>query len=236
MVIGLIAERSPAVLGVQEALRFQLDEISEALPMFDFVGVGRDDGVDAGEFAAVFYDTRRFDVVDSGTFWFSEQPTVPGSKSWGNNIPRICTWARLLERTQGATLYVYNVHWDHESQPSRERGAELLMSRIAARASPDDPVIVLGDFNAGPTNPAFRRLVDTEKGQLVDTFEAPDSNADSTGTFHGFSGIPGSDRIDAVLASPRWVVTSSAIVRTQADGRFPSDHFPVTAVLRLPAH
>jgi endonuclease/exonuclease/phosphatase family metal-dependent hydrolase len=97
-------------------------------------------------------------VLDSGTFWFSDTPEQPGSKTWGNDITRICTWARFRDAT-GGTLYVFNVHLDHESQPSRERSVQLLATRIRGRAAPGDPVLVTGDFNADEQNPAIRWLL-----------------------------------------------------------------------------
>ncbi len=155
MVWQLIQNHAPDVVGLQEALRFQLDEIRTRVPGYAELGVGRDDGRSGGEYSAILYRSRRFAVADQGTFWFSETPDAPGSTSWGNRITRICTWARLVERETGTHLYVYNLHLDHESQPSRERSVELLAARINARR-PRDPVIVMGDFNAGEDNPAVR--------------------------------------------------------------------------------
>ena len=96
-VVHVIREFDPAVVGLQEALRFQLNELRAALPGCEEIGVGRRDGREAGEYAAILYDRRRLEVVEQGTFWFSETPAVPGSTSWGNRITRICTWARFRE-------------------------------------------------------------------------------------------------------------------------------------------
>ncbi|MGH7507366.1 MAG: endonuclease/exonuclease/phosphatase family protein [Longimicrobiales bacterium] len=232
LLLDVIREHGPVVLGVQEALRFQLDEMREALGRYDEVGVGRDDGVTAGEYSAILFDTTRVALLDEGTFWFSDTPAVPGSMSWGNTIPRICTWARLRGRDDGGTFTVYNVHWDHLSQPSRERSAALLLERIAARAN-TDPVLVMGDFNAGETNPAFVALVHSERVPLRDTFRALHADATEVGTYHAFRGGLAGDRIDAILAGPAWEIVRAAIVRTERDGRYPSDHYPVIAVLRL---
>lgn len=231
LVVEVIRDLRPAVLGVQEALAFQLDEISEALSL-EVIGVGRDDGVREGEFAAVLVDPSRLDVLEQDTFWFSDTPETPGSTSWGNRITRICTWARLRDRVSGQSFYLFNLHWDHESQPSRERSARLLLERIAARDHPDEPVIVTGDFNAGETNPAFRALVDAPAAGLRDTFRELHPDARRVGTFNGFEGQRDGDKIDAILVSEGWCVDEADIVRIARGGRYPSDHFPVRATVR----
>ena len=103
-VVEVIEAFGPALLGVQEALRFQLGELAAALPGYREIGVGRTDGIEAGEYAAIMVDGARLDVLEHGTFWFSDTPEVPGSTSWGNDIPRICTWAHLRDRTSGPCL------------------------------------------------------------------------------------------------------------------------------------
>jgi endonuclease/exonuclease/phosphatase family metal-dependent hydrolase len=234
LALRVVRDFAPTVLGVQEALHFQIEELRAAFPDYGVVGVGRSDGVEAGEYAAILFDARRLRVVESGTFWLSETPDVPGSMHWGNRITRIATWARFHDRARDTTFVVFNTHWDHESQPSRERSARLVLDRIAAR-NPAVPLILTGDFNAGEDNAAFRALLSDARAAaaLVDSFRVVHPDATGTGTFHGFRGTPGADRIDAIFTSPHWRVLDAAIVRTQSAGRFPSDHFPVTAVLRL---
>jgi len=231
--VDVIRAPAPHVLGVQEALAFQLDEIRAALPQYAQAGVGRDDGRASGEYSPILFDSTRLTLLANGTFWFSDTPEVPGSTSWGNRITRICTWAVFHDRTTGRNFAVYNVHWDHESQPSRERSAALLLERIAARDNPELPVLVTGDFNAGESNAAFLKLVSDDGLRLRDTFRVTSPGADSVGTFHAFEGRRDGDKIDAVLAGPEWQVTEAQIVRSERAGRYPSDHFPVTAVVRL---
>ena len=237
LTMGAIREYAPAVLGVQEALRFQLDEIERELSHYAEVGVGRDDGAQAGEYSAILYDRRRLEVLESGTFWLSDTPEVPASKSWGNQITRIVTWARFRDRAGGRNFYVFNTHWDHESQPARERSAQLLLERIRQRKYGDDPVLVTGDFNAGEDNPAFQALLSASAGntRLYDTFRAAQPNATETGTYHAFRGDRSGPKIDAILASPEWQTRAAAIVLTREDQVYPSDHFPVTATLVLGA-
>jgi endonuclease/exonuclease/phosphatase family metal-dependent hydrolase len=229
----VISEFRPTVLGVQEALAFQVRELESMLPGYGRVGIGRDDGVEAGEFSAILYDASRLEVIAEGTFWFSESPGEPGTTAWGATIPRICTWARFRDLSNGRTFFVYNNHWDHQAQESRERSAALLLERIAARDPAGDPVIVTGDFNAGEDNAAFERLVRDGVVRLSDTYRTLHPSVTVTGTFNGFEGTSDGPKIDAVLATRDWLVVSSAIDRANSNGRYPSDHFPVTAVLRL---
>ncbi len=225
MVFDVINRRRPDVLGVQEALASQVDELLVHLPGYSYVGVGRDDGKRAGEFSAVFYRRDLFSVVDSGTFWLSDTPDVVGSKSWGNNVVRICTWVRL--RTSDAfDFLVFNTHFDHESQPSREKSAALVWSRILATKR---QTVLLGDLNAGEKNTGVMHVL--AQG-LADTFRALHPEATDVGTYNGFDpkSLSG-DKIDYVFVGWGWKVLSSGIDRKLFDGRAPSDHFPVWAVV-----
>jgi endonuclease/exonuclease/phosphatase family metal-dependent hydrolase len=231
--LDVIRGFDPDVLGVQEALRAQVDAIAEALPGHSAIGVGREaDG--GGEYSTVFYRRSRFDVEAAETRWLSDHPNEPGSHTWGNDLPRICTEVRLVERAGGRRFMVLNTHWDHISQPARVRSGAMMAERIAETCEAGTPVLVTGDFNAGEDNPAIAAL--TRSGRLIrDTFRALHVDERSAGTFHGFSGKAGSRKIDAVFATPDWRVKEAAIVRDSREGRYPSDHFPVTAVVDWPA-
>jgi endonuclease/exonuclease/phosphatase family metal-dependent hydrolase len=231
--IDVMRQDNADVIGVQEALHDQIVEITVALPAYAVIGVGRDDGMTRGEYSAILYRRDRFHVAESGTFWFSDTPSVVASKTWGNTITRICTWARLVDRKGGA-FWVFNVHLDHQSQPSRERSTALLADRIRARAVPAEPVIVTGDFNVGDSNPALPVLLGGSTPLLVDAFRRLHPAATEVGTFTGFdTSRTTGDKIDFIFATPGVEVLKAAIVRTAKDGRLPSDHFPVTATLRL---
>jgi endonuclease/exonuclease/phosphatase family metal-dependent hydrolase len=234
MLFDVIRDANPDLIGVQEALDFQIDEIMAAVPGYAVVGVGRDDGGRKGEYSAILFRRERFQVAEAGTFWFSDTPSVPGSKSWGNQITRICSWARFIDR-DGRGFYHYNLHLDHQSQPSRERGTVLLRGRIDTRAFPD-PVIVTGDFNVGESNPALTTLTAAGAGAppFVDTFRILHPQEKDAGTFSSFKfGNHGTDKIDYVLVQPSAEVMAAEIVRTSRNNRYPSDHFPVTARVRL---
>ena len=225
----LLREQDPDIVGLQEALDFQIDEIVAAVPGYATIGVGRDDGRARGEFAAILFRKSRFRVAEAGTFWLSDTPAVPGSKTWGNNITRICTWARLIDG-DGRGFFVYNVHLDHQSQPSRERSTQLLRERIDARAVAQEPVLVTGDFNVGESNPALATLI----GPFVDTYRVVRPQETTVGTFSGFKfGNVEGEKIDYILVQPGTEVMHADILRTARDGRYPSDHFPVVARVRF---
>ena len=235
IVFDLLAEYAGDVMGLQEALDFQVREIQRALPQYGHVAVGRDDGKKAGETCAIFYRRNRFDLADSGTFWFSNTPWKP-SKHWGNEIPRICSWVRLTETASGNSFYVYNVHLDHQSQVSREKSAELLAKEIFHRAT-DDPYIVMGDFNMEMDNPAMLYLqrigVQTPYPRLVDTWQMLYRAEERAGTFHGFERNLSGANIDHILVRDDTELVEVGIDRRAFNGQYPSDHFPVFAEIKL---
>ena len=231
LVIAAMREFKADIFGLQEALRPQLDDLSPALPGYSEFGVGRDDGKERGEYCAILFRSERFslDEDESGTFWLSDTPDKIGSMSWGNQITRICTWARFIDRETKRSFYVYNTHWDHRSQESRVGAAKLILDRIAARRYPDDPVILMGDFNASKENPAIQRLTRSLRDSLL--LRHPDA-ADSR-TFHGFKGGKSGRKIDHIFVPSSTTVTGAAILYFQRDGAYPSDHYPVRAALQF---
>jgi len=250
MVTDLLTRLDADILGLQEALRFQLDEIGAALPGYAEIGVGRDDGATRGEYAAILFRTDRFSIDAAGTFWLSDTPDAIASTHWGNGITRICTWAHLIDKASGRGVYVFNAHLDHQSQPSRERAVELMTARIAGRTHADDPMVLLGDFNAGESNPAMRYLrgeldrasePDACPGYapppspgLLDTFRTLHPDATGVGTFTGFQpGATNGEKIDHILVTPGAETLESGIDRASEDGRYPSDHFAVWAKVRF---
>ena len=232
MVGEWLTAESPDVVGLQEALRHQIDDLLKSAPTYAEFGVGRDDGKSKGEHCTILYKAERFEPGEGGTFWLSDTPEKIASKSWGNGIPRICTWLHLTDKATKRGVYVYNVHWDHRSQPSRERAAELINERILARTKKDDPVILMGDFNAAEDNPAIATL----KKHFVDTFRIAHPDEKFVNTFGGFKPIKAEGRkIDHVFIQPDSAeVKSATIDRYGREGRTLSDHFPVRAKLVFP--
>lgn len=226
-VVATIQAGAPHVLGLQEAYAFQVDYLSEQLPQYQVVGVGRDGGK-KGEYSCLFVDKKRLEVVRSGTFWLSDKPDVVASKGWDAALPRICTWAVLRERKGGPEFLVMNSHYDHRGKQARERSAALMHSRLAEFEGL--PAIVTGDLNAGEESAPLKAL----KGdKLRDTFRVLHPDQKTVGTFGGFRGRKDGAKIDYVLCTSEWHVLEASIDRRAFDGRDPSDHFPVLARLRL---
>lgn len=235
MLVDLLRKQNPDLIGVQEALDVQLSDILRAVPGYAVAGVGRDDGREAGEYSAILFRSSRFRVAQAGTFWFSATPDIVASRTWGNRIPRICSWTRLIDRS-GQPLWMYNVHLDHESQPSREESVRLLLQRIRSRPDANEPVIVTGDFNVGEANPALEPLLGRSAGPppFVDTFRVLHPEEKEVGTYTAFEfGRSKGDKIDYVLVEPETEVLRAEILRFSRNKRYPSDHFPVTASIRL---
>ncbi|MHC4354659.1 MAG: endonuclease/exonuclease/phosphatase family protein [Planctomycetota bacterium] len=237
MVFDVIRKQQSDVVGLQEALRFQINEIREALPAYGEIGVAREDGRTDGEYSAILFRADRFGVAEAGTFWLSDTPDVAGSNTWGSACVRICTWARLIENDSGKAFYIFNTHLDHRSQPSREKSAVLIARRIANRTH-GDPFVLTGDFNAGENNPAITYLTGKAGAEppvkLVDTFRLLHPDVKDVRTGHSFRGGRQGHKIDYVLAQPSAQVLEAEILYDNVDGRYPSDHYPVTARLRLP--
>lgn len=223
--LGVIRDVAPAVLGLQEALDFQVEWLEAGLPEYARVGQGREGGR-RGEFAALFVERARFDVLASGDFWLSERPDEVGSVGWDAALTRMCTWARLRERASGRELTVWNTHFDHRGAQARERSAELIATRVAASAG---PALVLGDLNSGEGSAPLKALL---AAGLRDTFRDAWPLEREVGTFHAFRGGRGGEKIDYVLAGAGLATRGAAILSEPGpNGRWPSDHHPVTATL-----
>jgi len=243
LVFNLISEYQPQLLGVQEALAFQLEEIVEKLPEYEYLGVGRDDGARKGEFSAILYLKDRYKVLAHNTFWLSDTPTLAGSKTWGNNLPRIVTWAKLEDTQLNRRIYLFNTHFDHQSQRSREKSAQLLLKRVLARDDDSIPAVITGDFNSGEYNSVIRYLIEEHPitmstGEALinpqpfrDTFRTRHPEAVKVGTANRFEGYTVGEKIDYVLVAGRLSITGAMIIRDNDRGRYPSDHFPVIADL-----
>lgn len=235
LLLATIHQFDPDLLGTQEVLATQADFLAENLAGYTLIGVGRDDGRRRGEFSAVLYRAKRFEPVSSGTFWLSQTPEAPGSKSWDSSLPRIATWVKLRDRQAGGREICYlNTHWDHRGNEARAQAGSLIRKWLTENAG-GMPAIVTGDLNATETHAGLRALVaaDGKGPRLVDAYRLvhPEPGAEES-TFHNFSGGRRGRRIDFILMSPAFQATEAAIDHANQDGRYPSDHFPVTAVLR----
>lgn len=244
-IVRAIRREAPDVIGVQEALHGQAADLWASLPDYEFYGVGRDDGLRAGEYSGIFYHRGRFeaDAADCGTFWLSATPEKPGSRTWGNEIPRVATWVRLIDRASGRGFYVFNTHWDHKNQASREQAAVLTAARIDARKHPTEPVVLTGDFNSTEANPGLVYLRG-EQGTvspggkswshgLVDTYQTLHPMEKNRRTLHFWNaGRSGSLKVDHILVSRGAEIQAAEIL--SHDKPDVSDHYPVTARVIFP--
>lgn len=236
-VVDTIKAYSPDLLGTQETLKFQRDYLAEHLPDYAVLGVGRDDGKDAGEMMALYYRRDRFEELQSGHFWLSETPEVIGSKSWDSSLPRMVTWVKLTDRKQPDALPIlfFNTHFDHLGGEARRQSALLIRSKANTYAG-KCRVIITGDFNAAENSDPYKALFEgtgNNAGPVVDSFRAQHPVASpGEGTFSGFKrSETAGGRIDWIAVSRNWTVIDAQIDRTEREGRTPSDHFPVTAIL-----
>jgi endonuclease/exonuclease/phosphatase family metal-dependent hydrolase len=247
-VCGVFAAYELDVFGVQEAYFRQANGISARLPQYAHVGYGREGGT-KGEHSQIFYLTTRFDLDANewGTFWLSDTPGRP-SATWGNSYRRICTWARLIEKTTGRGFYVYNAHMDHWVNACNEKGAKLIMQRIQARTYPNDPFIVMGDMNSGESDLATRLFKGTGQvsGEdnpipLVDTWRVIHPTSKDPRTWSGFESRTDftGKKIDYIFVTPDTTTVEATIDHTSctipghSKYKTPSDHYAVYARVEL---
>jgi endonuclease/exonuclease/phosphatase family metal-dependent hydrolase len=237
----LLRAESPHLIGTQEGLYQQLRDVEQDLGAdYGWIGTGRDGG-SHGEFAAIFYHTGRLTPLEYDHFWLSETPDTIGSRdefeteSERAGSPRMVTWVRFGVRGTPSAFYAVNTHLDNRSETARRRAATQLASYLTDRLDPELPRIVTGDFNApaAPGASVYDTLL-TEAG-LVDSWTRAANRGELYATWHGYEPpVPGGVRIDWILTSPE-VITTHAAINTFCDqGRYPSDHLPVQAVITLP--
>jgi endonuclease/exonuclease/phosphatase family metal-dependent hydrolase len=231
-----IARFNPDLIGFQEVVARQRDAIEARLPGYALAGVARDDGDRKGEWSLIAYRRDRFASVVAGDFWLSEQPDKPGSKSWDAALPRICSWIRLKEKATGRELVFANTHFDHRGVVARKEASRVLSERLAPVAA-GVPAILVGDLNVTEDNPAYLALIQplTLGGiRWIDSYRTvnPKRSAQEA-SFNAFKGTVEGSRIDFIFHTSHFKATAATIDRSSRDGRFPSDHYPVTAVLEL---
>lgn len=228
----------PDLLGCQEVLHFQLEFLRKSLPEHGVHGVGRVDGKTRGEYEPILYRRERFELLDSGHFWLSEKPATPGSKSWGTSHTRMVSWVRLKDRNNaGAEIAFMNTHFDHVSKLARLESARMIRKRAEAFMAKGVPVIITGDFNTTEDRQPYAGLVSGAEGSgipLVDSFRQvnPKRTVDES-TSTRWVGRRKGTRIDWILHSKEYTTLQSVINYTSDRGRYPSDHYPVQAILRL---
>lgn len=233
---NLLMMEDPDIFGTQEGFYFQVRDIAEDLKKYDWIGEGRGGG-SRGELMAIFYKRDRFEPIAYDHFWLSDTPNVVGSRTWGHDNIRMVTWVRFKERETGTEFYFWNTHFDHRVQHAREESAKLIVRRIRSQ-EPRLPVIVTGDFNAAQDNVAHATMISTEEGKvrLLDSWDtAKQRENEGVSTGHGW-GPPRENgrRIDWILVSPEFEALHWKVILYKEGDQWPSDHFPVMSVLRLP--
>lgn len=224
-VADLIRFHQADLLGVQEALKGQLDDLSERLPNHDWFGVGRSGSADGGEFSAIFYRTDRFELLEHDTFWLSPTPEEPGSQGWDAALPRIVTWGKFKDQTTGQEFYHFNTHFDHRGETARLESAKLVTQKVETVAG-DQPAVVTGDFNLTPDTKAY----DVLTASLEDSYHSSKSgHYGPESTFYGFELDADIGRIDYIFTRNNVQVLRQGTLADNWKGNFPSDHLPVVA-------
>jgi endonuclease/exonuclease/phosphatase family metal-dependent hydrolase len=244
LVSEVLKHYRPDVLGLQEALDFQISEIHAMLPGYEIVNI-----ISSGDSTvlhnAIFYNVARFSLSEAGTFWYSDTPDNPGSKGWGNIMPRCCTWTRLMDKESKQTFYFYNTHLDHLSPRSRKKSVVLLMRRISARSNPD-AFVLTGDFNSRERSKPIQYLKGKillnlkEEGQvlnsdpLMDTFRVRYPDHRHAVTFHGYRRFFFRFKLDYIFVPSTVCVQDAQIIQMRKKKCYPSDHFPLFSRINLP--
>lgn len=241
------------VVGCQEVLHHQLQDMRSELPDYGYVGVGRDDGKTEGEYAPIFYKKDKFSLLDSGEFWLSETPDKP-SVGWDASLPRICTYLHLEDRESGKKLWYFNLHMDHVGKKARQESSKLVIAKMREMLHEDEIAILTGDFNVDQNNPIYQIL--DGSGFLSDSFRIAEKKHAWNGTFNAFDDqLFTESRIDHVFVTKQVKVEHYAVLTEsyrqpkdvsgevkkgdfpkelsfkEYESRLPSDHFPV--VVRL---
>jgi endonuclease/exonuclease/phosphatase family metal-dependent hydrolase len=230
VVANLIRFHQFDVLGVQEALKNQLADISSALPEYDRYGKGRDDGKDGGEHSAIYFKKDRFKLVKSGDFWLSQTPDKPG-KGWDATCcNRICSWVLLEDLKNKQQFYAFNVHYDHQAMVARRESSKLMLQKIKEIAG-NSPVLLTGDFNGGRESEWYQTLA--KSVAISDVYGAVKYPYANNSSANGFRTPRGNGVIDHIFMSKQFTASRWGILTDTYFGKFPSDHFPVLAEVEL---
>lgn len=220
----------PDFFGVQEAVPQQMADIKNSLKNYDFVGVGRDDGKNKGEYSAIFYDTEKLQVLESGTFWLSETPNTP-SKGWDAAYNRVCTYALFKMKKGGKKFWAFNTHFDHIGNVARERSATLILEKIKSLNMKNLPVVLTGDFNLKEETEPIKIISQSLTNTYHHSAKKPYG---PKGTFTAFDSntIP-TERIDYIFVKDFETESFRTINDRRENLLYPSDHFPIMVELQF---
>jgi endonuclease/exonuclease/phosphatase family metal-dependent hydrolase len=222
-VVQMLLDVHPAVIGMQEVCWEQMEYLRENLTGYDGIGVGRDDGVQAGEVMAIFYDKERLELIKSGTFWLSETPDEV-SRGWDAACHRTATWAQLRDRKSGEVWVLINTHLDHKGPQARQEGMRLIAERVAKFKAQGHRVVVTADFNATTDEPIFAPLYAVAKDARKEA-----TASDQSMTFNGWG--TSYSQIDHIFCHG-FKVERFEVMKDDYGVPYISDHYPVAAELR----
>lgn len=228
-VTDLIKYHTFDIFGVQEAFHEQLVDMKAQLPGFAHIGVGRDDGAEAGEYSAIFYDTKRFKAIKDGTFWLSATATDKPNKGWDAALPRICTWGVFEDLENGKQFIFMNTHFDHVGVEARKESAKLILAKAKELAT-NLPLILTGDFNVDQHDEAYATL--SKSGVVQDIHGLAEIVYEPNSTFNGWGkSLKADSRIDHIFITAPFQVKKYGVLTDTYMDKFPSDHFPVVGNL-----
>ncbi len=229
-VAALIRFHEADLFGLQEALIGQIEDLQQQLPEMKWIGVGRDDGKQAGEFSPLFYNATKFNLLQKGWFWLSETPEEP-ALGWDAACIRICTWGLFEVKETGKKFCFFNTHFDHRGDKARVESAKLILKEIQKKNPEGLPVILTGDFNLTPETEPIKLI----SAQLNDAkFSSKEAPYGPEGTFNGFNfNSPLDERIDYIFVKGPVSVEKFGVLTDSKNQRYPSDHLPVFAKLLL---
>ena len=233
---NLILFHDVDILGTQEVMHNQLEDLKTSMPQYSHIGVGRLDGATQGEYSAILYKTDKFELVKSGTFWLAEDINAVGVKGWDAACERVVTWAVFKDKGSKHEFCVLNTHFDHIGEVARSESAKIVVAK-AKELSGGLPVIVTGDFNAEPSSGVIKTICDkTNPDHLLDTRELATLVYGPEGSFHDFGRIDYDDRplIDYIFVKGQGIkVSRLAVLSEMHNATYMSDHFPVLATIKL---
>ncbi|MFN8657026.1 MAG: endonuclease/exonuclease/phosphatase family protein [Candidatus Obscuribacterales bacterium] len=228
---ALLPKQEGDVICLQEPTKEQLNFVAPLLPKHSFVGVGRDDGKEKGEFCPIFYDRTKLELVKSGTFWLSDTPDS-SKNTWDLMYKRICTWAMLRAKAGGTEFCVFNTHFPLNPL-ARKKSADLVVKQIES-ICPSGTRIVVGDFNCEPGSDAWKCFENAGFHNAEALLTKQDSATKLSPTYH-VGGKP-TVCIDAVFLSRGISAKSHRLINQAVDGIYPSDHFGTLVMIRLDDH
>lgn len=219
------------IVGMQEVLVHQGQQLLTDLPAFASVGVGRDDGINSGEFSSIFYKVKRFQLLISSTFWLSPTPEIP-SKGWDAALNRICTYAQFVDLQSKDTFWVFNTHFDHVGETARMKSAELILQKMKeVTKGTNQAVIFCGDLNLNDDHSTITFVQSQLKDALLVTKHL---QSKMNRTFNNFDlTTPASKRIDYIFTNSNLSVQSFETIVEPFGVSYPSDHFPILAKLKI---